>query len=422
MDLMPRLPRSAWMTLVSHALSAVGTGMTMPFLIVYLHDVRGIAIGTAGLAAATVGVGALMTNLAGGMAIDRFGARAALIGGWSVAAAGTAFIAVVGAPWQAFAAAALAGVGGAVASPAQDALLARLAPRTRASAFAVRYAITNAGVTAGGLLAAVLVSGGRPASFFLLYCLDAGTYILAAVLVACIAVPPPAEPSRPRPEPRRRLGEGYREVAGDRLFRRIWVLTVLLVLAGYTPLISVFPVYVTESAGLGPHVVSIAFVANALTVALAQLAALRLLRGCRRTSVIIAACGWWATASCLTLATGRLGTGLTIAACVLAAVMVGIGETMLSPALLPMINDLAPEPLSGRYNAATSLAFTVGFTLGPALAGLMLQHGLGAHLIIGSIVMSGLAAILAHRLALRLPASANRMTQAPPATPQVSAL
>ncbi|WP_182883145.1 MFS transporter [Microbispora sp. H10949] len=113
---------------------------------------------------------------------------------------------------------------------------------------------------------------------------------------------------------------------------------------------------------------------------------------------------------------------MTIAACVLAAVMVGIGETMLSPALLPMINDLAPELLSGRYNAATSLAFTVGFTLGPALAGLMLQHGLGAHLITGSIVMSGLAAILAHRLALRLPASANRMTQAPPATPQVSAL
>ncbi|WP_182872840.1 hypothetical protein [Microbispora sp. H10670] len=81
MDLMPRLPRSAWVTLVSHALSAVGTGMTMPFLIVYLHGVRGIAVGTAGLAAATVGVGALMTNLAGGMAIDRFGARAALIGG-----------------------------------------------------------------------------------------------------------------------------------------------------------------------------------------------------------------------------------------------------------------------------------------------------------------------------------------------------
>lgn len=414
MSPIPSLPRPAWMTLVAHALSAVGTGMTMPFLIVYLHEVRGIGLGTAGLAAAMVGAGALAANPAGGMAIDRFGARAALVGGWSVAAAGTAFIAVAGAPWQAFTAAVLAGAGGAVASPAQDALLARLAAEARASVFAVRYAITNAGITVGGLLAAVLVSAGRPSSFFLLYCLDTGTYALAAVLVVCVAVPASARTSRSRPAPRRRFGEGYRAVARDPLFRRIWLLTVLLVLAGYTPLISVFPVYVTESARLGPHVVSIAFVADALTVALAQLAVLRLLRGCRRTSVIIAACGWWAAASCLALAAGRLGAVLAVAAFVLTAVMVGIGETMLSPALLPLVNDLAPEALSGRYNAATSLAFTAGFTTGPAMAGLMLQHGLAAHLLTGLIVMSGLAAVLAHRLALRLPASANRIARTPP--------
>ncbi|MFI6507706.1 MFS transporter [Streptosporangium sp. NPDC050855] len=413
--LIPRLPRSAWTTLVAHALSAVGTGMTMPFLIVYLHDVRGIAVGTAGLAVSMVGVGALAATMAAGVAIDRFGARAALIGGWSVAAAGTAFIAVAGAPWQAFTAAVLAGMGGAVASPAQDSLLARLAPWARASVFAVRYAITNACTTVGGLLAAVLVSGGRPASFVLLYCLDAGTYVLAAALVACVAVPSLRGVSRSRPAPRRRLGEGYREVAEDRLFRRIWLLTVLLVVAGYTPLFSVFPVYATESARLGPHVVSIAFVANALTVALVQLVALRLLRGCRRTSVIIVACGWWAASSCLALAVGGLGTGLAIAACVLAAVMVGIGETVLSPALLPLVNDLAPEGLSGRYNAAMSLAFTAGFTAGPALAGSMLQYGLGAHLITGLIVMSGVAAFLAHRLAPRLPASANLAARTPPA-------
>jgi MFS family permease len=192
---------------------------------------------------------------------------------------------------------------------------------------------------------------------------------------------------------------------------------VLLVLAGYVPFIAVFPVYVTESVGLGAHVVSIAFVAKTLTVTLAQLVTLRLVRRRRRTDAIIAVCCCWAAASCLVLVFGRSGGAAAIAAYVSAAVLIGVGETMLSPALLPLANDLATERLRGRYNAATSLAFTAGFTAGPALTGLMLERGLGPQLITALIVMCGLAAFLAHRLSLRLPVSANEITQAPRAAP-----
>ncbi|GGL15890.1 hypothetical protein Sme01_21050 [Sphaerisporangium melleum] len=83
-----------------------------------------------------------------------------------------------------------------------------------------------------------------------------------------------------------------------------------------------------------------------------------------------------------------------------AARLVGIGETIPFPALRPLINDLAPEALRGRYNAATSLAFTTA-----APAGLQLPHGLVAQPTTGSIAISGLAAVL------RLPASAKRMAR-----------
>jgi MFS family permease len=94
--LVPRLPRLAWLVLGGDALSAVGSGLTLPFLLVYLHQARGIT--------------------------DRFGARQALIGGL-VAAAGPSAIAYAQSPWQAFAAAALIGFGAGVIRPSQDARL-----------------------------------------------------------------------------------------------------------------------------------------------------------------------------------------------------------------------------------------------------------------------------------------------------------
>jgi hypothetical protein len=52
MSLVPRLPRRAWHVLGASTFSAVGTGFVMPFTIVYLHEIRGISLATAGLAMA----------------------------------------------------------------------------------------------------------------------------------------------------------------------------------------------------------------------------------------------------------------------------------------------------------------------------------------------------------------------------------
>jgi Na+/melibiose symporter-like transporter len=48
--MVPRLPRAAWGFLAGDALSAIGAGMTLPFLVVYLHAVRGLSLVLAGIA------------------------------------------------------------------------------------------------------------------------------------------------------------------------------------------------------------------------------------------------------------------------------------------------------------------------------------------------------------------------------------
>jgi len=76
-------------------------------------------------------------------------------------------------------------------------------------------------------------------------------------------------------------------------------------------------------------------------------------------------------------AAGR-SAGTTVAAALVvgAFVVFSFGEILASPVAPSLVNDLAPEALRGRYNAALSLTFTMGTLAGPVLAGLTIGTGL----------------------------------------------
>ena len=61
----------------------------------------------------------------------------------------------------------------------------------------------------------------------------------------------------------------------------------------------------------------------------------------------------------------------------LAMVVFAIGETMLSPVGPAIVNDIAPEHLRGRYNAAGGLTWGISNTIAPALTALYFNNHLG---------------------------------------------
>jgi MFS family permease len=394
---LPTLPRDAWVVLAADAVSAVGTGLTTPFLLVYLHGVRGIPLAVAGLAVSMIAAGSVAGNLAGGSLSDRFGARNALVLGLAIAAAGTAMLALVAVPWHAFAATATAGLGAGIAWPSQDALLARVVePAQRSSAFSVRMASMNAGLGLGALIAAAVVGGSSAHGFVVLYLVDGISFLAVIPLLLTIAAP---ASGRRVTGSARRSTRGYRRVIADRTFLRVWGLTALVVALSYGQLSSAFPAYASGPGGMPAGALGVAYAANTAAVVIAQLLVLRTMRGRRRTSAIVAACTGWGAAWSLTLLAGHLGPGSGAAAAfVLAMVVFGIAETFLSPALAPMVNDLAPESLSGRYNGLYTLAWTSGFLAGPAIAGVSLSAGEGSALFVGLILACAAAAIGALRL------------------------
>ncbi|MEI2778629.1 MAG: MFS transporter [Tetrasphaera sp.] len=75
-----------------------------------------------------------------------------------------------------------------------------------------------------------------------------------------------------------------------------------------------------------------------------------------------------------------------------------------------LVNDLAPDHLRGRYNAASSAAFQVPSVIAPPFAGFLIGHHL-AGVYITSLVVGGLVLVwLALRLERGLPAHVNGLT------------
>lgn len=357
------------------ALSALGSGLTLPFLVIYLHSGRGLSLAASGAAVSTVALAGFVGNPLGGSLADRIGPRRALILGLLVAAAGTLSLIAVHATWQAFPAAALTGLGAAISWPAQDALLAVTVPaEQRSDVFSIRHATMNAGLGVGGLLAAAIVrDGGSVSRFVVLYVVDAATF-LAFVPVLLLL---PGVGDRPHHEPEAdAVPASVVTVLRDPVFVRLWLLTAALVAVGYAQMNSAFPAFAGRPGGIAPGAVGIAFAANTVGVVAFQLVALRIMGGRRRTTGVMVTAAFWAGAWGVTLVAGAAGGGaLAVAVFASAGVVFAVGETFLSPSLAPMVNDLATDELRGRYNGVYTLAWTTGYAVGPVVGGVVLGAG-----------------------------------------------
>src|SRR5438105_1190393 len=134
----PRLPRTVWLVQSGGVVNSLGNGVAFPFIIIYLHNVRGISFADAGFALAVGGAAALLAGVAAGSIVDRIGGRNTLLLGLLLQAAAFALFPLIRQPWHAFALLSLEGAGTACFWPGQSTLLSRLAPpEDRHSAFSL---------------------------------------------------------------------------------------------------------------------------------------------------------------------------------------------------------------------------------------------------------------------------------------------
>ncbi len=77
--------------------------------------------------------------------------------------------------------------------------------------------------------------------------------------------------------------------------------------------------------------------------------------------------------------------GVAVVALVVGLGLFGVAETLWAPVAPAIVNDLASEDMRGRYNALQGMTWTVGSIVGPAMAGMLIGHGL-PHLWVACVV------------------------------------
>jgi MFS family permease len=398
--------------LVGVGVDALGVGLVLPFLVIYLHEVRGIPVATVGVLAALPAAVALALLAPLGVLIDRVGPRRVQIGAAVCSLLGALTLARADAVPLAGLAMLFTGVGHAAFWPANQSLVAEVLPsELRARYFGVSFTLLNAGIGIGGVLGALYVSVDDASTFTTVYVLDAlsflGPILILSWPLRAYGGPPAGAGSHDEPP------GSYAEVLRDRVFRRLLVVVFFSAFVGYGQFEAGWTAYSRFVADVSTRTIGVAFAVNTATIVVLQLVVLRHIEGKRRTRVLALLAAIWAV-SWSVMGLGGLVPGTT-AATVLIVASTGIfalGETLLSPIAPAITNDLAPERLRGRYNATASLAFQVAAITAPVSAGFLIGHDLNAEYVV--LLLAGCLAfgVLSLRLGRVLPRVANGLPAA----------
>jgi MFS family permease len=399
------LPTEGRWLLSTVAIQTLGRGLTLPFTIIYLHEVRGFDLGLSGVLMGLIAISGFAATGPGGSLTDRYGARALLLGGLASMILGNVLLAFATSPAVAALALVLIGVNFGVSWPAFNALIATVVSGDlRQQYFGVNFALVNLGIGVGGIVGGLYVDVNDAGTFTAIFLLDA---VSALIPVALLLGPLRHLHGRAK-QPEDTTGGTYREILRQPAVRWLTGLTFVGVFVGYGQFEAGFPGFGRQVAEVSTRTIGIAFAVNTAVIVLLQFLVLSRITGRRRTRVMVVMGVVWA-ASWLLLAVAGLVPGSAGAAAAMLVFMgvFAFGETLMQPTIPAISNDLAADHTRGRYNAINAAAFQGGAIAGPVVAGLLLDHGL-AQVYVGLMVVGcvGICA-MARALERRIPAEVN---------------
>src|SRR4051812_4619798 len=346
-----------------------GNGVIGPFLIIYLHNVRGISLGVAGLIVASSAAAALCSGFVGGALSDRLGPRAVLSGALTVMAVGFALFPLIRTPWHAFLLNMLVGAGSGSFWPSQSTLLSALTPQQRRhSAFAQQRMTMNLGIALGGLVAGAIARTDKPGTFTFLFLLNAVTFVVFVGVLRLIRLPERIESHHEQPG-------RYADVLRNRTFLSYVVLNVVFIGAGIAVMSELLPPFAKNTAHVSEFAIGIVWFVFSGVVALAQLPVVKLVEGRRRMRGLALMGVIWAGTFLAVAAGGQWLTGTQAA--IVFGIAVGVfalGECLHGAIYAPLVVDLAQPRLLGRYMGLSSASWQIGWLIGPAAGGFVLQN------------------------------------------------
>lgn len=357
------------------AFNAIGGGMTMSLLLVYLHDMRGFTTSFGGLLLAWSAFMALLIGGPSGALIDRIGPKIVILTGLTLKIIATISWAFIDNKFAAVIVATMSAVGDSTTWPAQNVMLTRMTkPDDRQKVFGINFMLLNLGLGLGGLISSLIVSNSSLRSYQILYFVDALTFTIFFITVFTLHG---AEVGRFVA----RESDPKSGTYGD-LFRipsliRLSFGGLVLMIFGYGATMSGIPLFATQYLDLSPKWLGVIFGANTATIFLLQPLVLKMLGRISKPNALISVSLLWALSWFFVDLSPLVPLFLAGILLSVSQIIFAFGEMVWSPTAPALANELSPEHLRGRANALTSMQWGISGVIGPAIAGTMIDADLG---------------------------------------------
>lgn len=376
---------------VGRVLGSMGFSITIPFLSIYLHGERGVAMSAIGGMFFLASLAGAAAQILAGEWADRHGRKIVMI----VAQAGRALI------FAGLGVAALfdAGFGVFVALTCGSAFFGRLfeAPSgamiadvtegdQRAEAFGIMRVAGNLGFAIGPAIGGFLAALSYSALFFISAAILAASAIFMQRLVqeslprerrrgAEAGIGDDLTPGMARAAAattvagRPRRGIDFGSIAATlrdgRFLRHCLACLVLFTVLGQ--LMSTFSVYVVEWCGLSKIELGWIYSINGAMVVLVQFPIVKFLAPYRMTTALIVGSVLFAVGY------GMMGLVGSFGGLALAMMVVTLGEVVAVPATMNLSANFATEETRGRYMGVYGLFNSFGWSMGPLVGGALLD-------------------------------------------------
>ncbi|MEU8174821.1 MFS transporter [Microbispora hainanensis] len=392
---------------------STGSGMYLPLSLLFFHHVTGLPIERVGVIMTAAALFSLVANPIAGVLVDRFGARAVVVGGYLVRAVGFAAYPLVDSPLTMFLAVALVALGDGSYPPSIQSFVAAIARGAdRDRLLAAQRSLRNAGLGAGGLIAGAALGLGSEAAYRVIVLVSAAAFAGAALILRTIPVPGGQDRAAGRagaagtPAPAAARGSGgYRLVLRDRTFLALTLQNVPTAF-GYMVLSVALPVYVTQELDVSASLVGVLYAVNTVGIALLQIPVTRRLIRYRRTRTVAAgAATFGASFAAFALLAGVPVRPVALAGVFAATALFTLGEMLHGAPLSALVSSAAPEETRGRYMAVYQFSWAIPITLAPAVLTALLSLSPVSMWLLLAAGVSG-SALTMLRLEPRLPARA----------------
>lgn len=253
----PRL----WRVLGGVFVSMFGVGLTLPYLLVYLHEVRGIGLSAASAVLAWMSLVALAVTPVGGRLIDRTGPWGVLIGALAIAGFGSLALALTTTLPLALVATAVTTSGWTLAAAAESTMLSRLAgDAAKEWVFGGQYMVSSIAIGLGAMVSGFVIDTSNPTTFITIYVVDGLSYFAYIAVVATM----PGVGSAPTSENGHedRSETRFRDALRDKTFRRLLGIYTIFFVCTAGQIESGFPAFATQVADVEPAILGFAFSAT----------------------------------------------------------------------------------------------------------------------------------------------------------------